>query len=208
MAKLVLVRHGESTWNAIGAWTGLTDISLDEKGRDLARKDGEFLKDISFQIAFTSELRRAQQSLDEIKKVVGEIPTTLDPAINERDYGDYTGKNKWEIKKKFGEEIFQKIRRGWDYPVPNGETLKDVYERAVPYYKEKILPELQNGKNVLVVAHGNSLRALIKYLEGIPDEEIPNLELGTGEIYIYDIDSKGKILSKVIKKLNDNQRLN
>lgn len=199
MAKLVLVRHGESTWNAIGAWTGLTDISLDEKGKDLARKDGELLKNILFQIAFTSKLRRAQQSLDEIKRVLGSIPTIEDSAINERDYGDLTGRNKLEVEKEYGQEQYLRWRRSWDYPIPNGETLKDVYERVVPYFKEKILPQLKNGKNILVVAHGNSLRALIKYLENISDEKISNLELATGEIYIYNMDETGKIIDKEIK---------
>ena len=200
MAYLVLVRHGESTWNKVNAWTGLTDISLDEEGRDVAKKDGELLKDISFDIAFTSALRRAQQSLEEIKGVVGEISTTEAAALNERDYGDLTGKNKLEVEEMYGEDQYLKWRRGWDEPVPNGETLKDVYGRAVPYYQENILPELKTGKNVLVVAHGNSLRALIKFLENIPDEEIPNLEIETGGIYIYQIDPEGKILSKEIKK--------
>jgi len=155
---------------------------------------------ISFDIAFTSALRRAQQSLEEIKGVVGEISTTEAAALNERDYGDLTGKNKLEVEEMYGEDQYLKWRRGWDEPVPNGETLKDVYGRAVPYYQENILPELKTGKNVLVVAHGNSLRALIKFLENIPDEEIPNLEIETGGIYIYQIDPEGKIISKEIKK--------
>lgn len=202
MAKLVLVRHGESKWNAIGVWTGLTDISLDEKGRQLARKDGEILKDITFQIAFTSKLRRAKQSLDEIKNVIGRVPTIENAAINERDYGDLTGKNKEEVKKKYGEEQYLKWRRSWDYPAPSGETLKDVYARVIPYYKSEIWPNLEHGKNVLIVAHGNSLRALIKYLENISNEEIPNLELATGEIYIYQIDKKRKIIKKEIKRIS------
>lgn len=199
MAYLVLVRHGESTWNAVGAWTGLTDISLDEKGRCLARKDGEALKDITFQIAFTSKLRRAKQSLDEIKKVIGEVPVIENEAINERDYGDLTGRNKLEIKKKYGDGQYLRWRRGWDDPIPNGETLKDVYERAVPFYRNNILPCLQKGQNVLVVAHGNTLRALIKYLENLSDEEVPNLELATGEIYIYRTEATGKITGKEVK---------
>lgn len=204
MSKLVLVRHGESTWNAIGAWTGITDISLDEKGKILAQKDGEFLKDIKFQIAFTSKLRRAKQSLDEIIKILGAIPTIEDEALNERDYGDLTGKNKLEVKKAYGEEQYLKWRRGWDYPIPNGETLKNVYERVVPYYKEKILPELLSGKNVIIVAHGNSLRALIKYLENIADEDIPYLELETGEIYIFSLDKDGAVGAKEIRKVSGN----
>lgn len=203
MSYLVLVRHGESKWNAIGAWTGITDISLDEEGRKKARRDGEFLRGISFDIAFTSKLLRAKQSLDEIKKVLGlrNLETLEDAALNERDYGDLTGKNKLEVEKKYGEKQYLRWRRSWDYPVPNGETLKDVYQRVFPYYEKKILPELRKGKNVLVIAHGNSLRALVKYLENISEKEIPHLEIETGEIYTYQMDRNGKILSKQIKKL-------
>lgn len=200
MSYLVLVRHGESTWNAVGAWTGLTDISLDEKGREIAQKDAELLKDIYFDIAFTSKLRRAQQTLEEIEKEMGKIPTEESEALNERDYGDFTGKNKWDLEKEYGEEQFLKWRRGWDEKIPNGETLKDVYKRVVPYYEQNILPEIKLGRNVLISAHGNSLRALVKYLENISDEEIPKIELQTGEIYIYQMDNNGKIISKEIKK--------
>lgn len=199
MAYLVLVRHGESTWNAVDAWTGLTDISLDEKGREVAQKDGGILKDIPFDKAYTSALRRAQQTLDGIKEVIGDIPTTEDAALNERDYGDLTGKNKLEVEEMYGEEQYLKWRRSWDYPVPRGETLKDVYDRVVPYYKEHILKDLGDGKNVLVVAHGNSLRALIKFLENISDEDIPEVEIAVGEIYLYHVDKEGKIISKEIK---------
>lgn len=203
MSYLVLVRHGESTWNAASAWTGLTDISLDEKGKEVAKKVGEILKDIPFDVAFTSKLRRAQQTLEEIKEVLGEIPTLEDTALNERDYGDLTGKDKLEVEKMYGEEQYLKWRRSWDYPVPNGESLKDVYKRVVPYFDSNILPEVQERKNVLVVAHGNSLRALVKYLEDISDEQIPHLEIGIGEIYLYQIDENGKIISKDIKKVSE-----
>ncbi len=202
MSYLVLVRHGESVWNAQGLWTGWRDIDLDVKGRAVAGGVGEKLRGINFQIAYTSKLLRAIHTLDEIKKVLGaeNLETVEDSALNERDYGDYTGKNKWELQKLFGEEKFQRIRRGWDEPVPNGETLKDVYNRVVPFYQSHILEDLKNGKNVLVVAHGNSLRALVKYIEDIPDVEIPNIEIATGEIDIYEMDAEGKILSKEIKK--------
>lgn len=203
MAYLVLVRHTESTWNKVHAWTGLTDISLDEEGREKAKKIGEFLKDYSFDIAFTSKLRRAQQTLDEIKEVCGlqSLQTKEAAALNERDYGDLTGKNKLEMEKKYGEEQYLKWRRSWDYPVPNGESLKDVYNRVIPYYKKEILPQLQNGKNVLVVSHGNNLRALVKFLENISDKDIPSLEIPVGEIYIYQMDQNGKILNKQIKNI-------
>lgn len=202
MAKLVLVRHGESKWNAKGIWTGLTDIGLTEKGKEEARQAAQAVKDINFQIAFTSPLKRAKETLQEMEDVLRvNIPTEESAALNERDYGDYTGKNKWQVKEQLGKEEFLKLRRGWDYPVPNGETLKDVYKRAVPFYQNNILPYLKQGKNVLVVAHGNSLRALIKNLENISDEEIPNLELATGEIYIYEMNEEGAIVSKEIKQV-------
>src|SRR5579872_4687760 len=144
MAYLVLVRHGESVWNEKGLWTGWTDVDLSEKGREEAREAGETIKNIHFAYAFTSALKRAQETLDEIKKVLGqEIPTTASSALNERSYGDLTGKNKWDIQKQYGDGQFQKWRRGWDEPVPGGETLKDVYARVVPYYQQEILPLLQ-----------------------------------------------------------------
>lgn len=199
MAKLILVRHGESTWNAIGAWTGLTDISLDGKGKEVARKDAEKLKGISIDIAYTSKLLRAKQTLDEIKSVLGiDVPTFENEALNERDYGDFTGKNKWEIKEAYGEEKFEKWRRGWDEPIPNGETLRDVYDRVIPYYEAEILPKLKEDKNVLIVAHGNSLRALTKYLGNISDEDVPNLEIQVGEVDLFEISSNGQVLSKKI----------
>ena len=119
--------------------------------------------------------------------------------MDERDYGIYTGQNKWEIKKEIGEEQFQKLRRGWNTGIPKGETLEDVYDRVVPYYKTQILPDLEAHKNVLVVAHGNSLRALVKYLDNISNEDIEKLEIATGEIYIYSVDDQAVIASKQIK---------
>ena len=204
MAYLVLVRHGESEWNAKGLWTGWTDISLSPKGREEARQAGELLKDINFDLAYTSALKRAKETLFEIQKVTGQVdlPTTEDKALNERDYGDLTGKNKWEVKAEVGEEEFQKLRRSWDYPPPNGESLKMVYERVIPYYEHEILPNLRLDKNIIIAAHGNSLRALIKYLDNISDEEIPNLELATGGIYVYQIDNEGKVTSKELRGTN------
>jgi 2,3-bisphosphoglycerate-dependent phosphoglycerate mutase len=198
MANLILLRHGESEWNRKGLWTGLRDISLDEKGKEQARLAGEKLKGFSIDLAFTSVLIRAKQTLDEIKNVLNlqRLPTIENPALNERDYGIYTGKDKWEIQKKVGEEKFKQIRRGWDMPIENGESLKDVYNRVVPYYQKEILPKLKEGKNILIVAHGNSLRALVKYLEKLSDSSIENLEIATGEIYIYSLNEQGAIFSK------------
>ena len=200
MSYLILVRHGESEWNKVGVWTGLTDISLSEKGVEEARLAGEKLKNFPIDVSYISSLKRARQTLIEIKKIIGrDFPTYENKALDERDYGIYTGQNKWEIKKEIGEEQFQKLRRGWNTGIPKGETLEDVYDRVVPYYKTQILPDLEAHKNVLVVAHGNSLRALVKYLDNISNEDIEKLEIATGEIYIYSVDDNGIIVSKQIK---------
>ncbi|MBI2086061.1 2,3-diphosphoglycerate-dependent phosphoglycerate mutase [Candidatus Daviesbacteria bacterium] len=200
MAYLVLVRHGESTWNAKGIWTGITDIELTEKGRQEARIAAKVIADINFQAAFVSPLKRSEETLQEMEKIWGvKLPRLISEAITERDYGDYTGKNKWQVKKEIGDEAFLKLRRSWDYPVPNGESLKQVYQRAVPYYQEQILPKLKMGKNVVVSAHGNSLRALVKFLDNISDADIANLEIPTGQVIVYSIDQEGKITSKEIR---------
>ena len=204
MGYLVLVRHGESEWNALGLWTGWRDISLTDEGREEARRAAEAVRDVPFDVAYTSKLVRAHQTLDEIKQTLGlpDLPTIEDAALNERDYGDLTAKNKWDVQKEYGEEQFLKWRRSWDYPVPGGETLKDVYARVGPYYDLRILPDLRAGKNVIVAAHGNSLRALVKHLENIPEDEIPSLEIGTGEVYLYEVDPSGKLVSKEIRAAN------
>lgn len=203
MSKLVLVRHGKSEWNEKGLWTGWRDIPLAPKGFEEAKATGEQLKDITFDYAYTSALIRAQQTLDQILKTIDQQPPiTNHQSLNERDYGDYTEKNKWDIQKEVGEEEFQKIRRSWDYPPPNGESLKMVYERVLPYYKSEILPKLRDGKNVIIAAHGNSLRALVKHLENISENDIATLEIGTGEAYVYDIDESGNVTSKEIRGEN------
>lgn len=197
MAYLVLVRHGQSTWNAKGLWTGWTDVDLTEKGKEEARAAGKAAADINFQIAFVSPLKRASETLEEMEKVWGvTLPRVKSEAITERDYGDYTGKNKWQVKQELGEEEFLKLRRSWDYPVPGGESLKDVYNRVIPFYQQVILPGLKQGKNVVVSAHGNSLRALVKYLDNISDQDIAALEIPTGQVLIYKIDQGGKVLDK------------
>lgn len=206
MSYLALVRHGLSEWNKMGLWTGLTDVELAPEGRLQARQAGESLKEIHFDTAFVSGLIRAHQTLDEILDVFGYKPQILkNDALDERDYGIYTGKNKWEIKKRIGDKKYQELRRGWDPEVPEGENLKEVYERVVPYFKEKILPELKEGKNVLVSAHGNSLRALVKYLDNISDAEIGKLNIATGEIYLYEFNLDGEITNKKIIKSEGGQ---
>ena len=207
MSYLVLVRHGESEWNTLGLWTGWRDIPLTESGHAEARRAAEALDGIKLDVGYTSKLKRARQTLDDITSALGipDLPVVEDAALNERDYGDLTAKNKWDIQKQYGDEQFLKWRRSWDYPVPGGETLKDVYARVAPYYDQHILPELKAGRNVIVAAHGNSLRALVKHLENIPDAEIPGLEIGTGEVYVYEVDPSGKITSKTIRAANPNR---
>lgn len=205
MAHLILVRHGQSEWNAKGLWTGWNDIDLNEQGREEARKAAEKLEDIKIDKAYTSDLKRAQQTLQEIKNKlkIHKLKTVIAPELKERNYGDLAGKNKWKVKEQYGEEQFMKWRRSWDYPIPNGESLKDVYHRVMPYYETHILPELKKGKNIIVAAHGNSLRALVKELDRISDDEIPKLEIGTGEVYVYQLNEKGKVIFKEIRAVNE-----
>lgn len=202
MANLILVRHGESVWNAKALWTGWTDVDLSDNGHKQARDAADIIKDLKFDICFTSDLKRAKQTWEEIKTSLKlDIPTISDKALNERDYGDLTGKNKWKIKEEYGEEQFLIWRRSWDNPPPGGESLKNVYERVIPYFQNHILPEIQKDKNIIIVAHGNSLRALVKYLENIPDDEISKLEMKLGEPYVFQIDTSGKIISKEIRSI-------
>lgn len=195
---LALVRHGESEWNARGLWTGLTDVHLTQKGRQEAKTAARLLRDIPFDIAYTSMLVRTHETLDVIMETlrVANIPVLRHPALNERHYGIHTGKNKWEVKKMVGDAEFIKIRRSWDYPTPGGESLADVHRRVVPYYQSAIHTHIKAGKNVLIVAHGNSLRALVKHLEHISDEKIAEVEIATGEVLVYHIGFRGKVITK------------
>ena len=200
MAYLVLVRHGQSEWNALGLWTGQEDVSLTEQGKAEARKAAEQLRDITLHKAHTSSLSRTHQTLEEIKSALShtDLETVQHKALDERHYGDYQAKNKWEIKDQIGDEEFTKLRRNWDHPVPNGETLKDVHARVLPYYEEQILEDLKEGKNIIVAAHGNSLRALMKHLDEIDDSNVHELEIGTGEVVIYEISDDGKVIGKSV----------
>lgn len=207
MAKLVLVRHGLSEYNKTGQWTGWVDPDLAPEGLEQARVAGQDLKDIQFDIAYSNILRRCKQTLEEIKKQIGKenLKTVLSWEINERNYGEFTLKNKWEVKEQVGDEVFQQIRRSWDYPIKAGESLKQVYERSIPYYEKEIVPKLNEGKNVLIVSSNNALRSLIKYIENIADDDIANHEIGTGEVYVYDIDESGKMTNKEVRAANPNK---
>lgn len=201
MAYLVLVRHGQSEWNALGKWTGWQDVPLTEQGRAEATKAAEYLQDITLHKAYTSKLSRAQQTLHEIKQALqnSDIETIEHEALNERHYGEYTGKNKWDIKIQIGEAEFLKLRRNWDHPVPGGETLKDVHARTVPYFEKHILEDLRAGKNIIIAGHGNTLRALMKHLDQIADDKVHELEIGTGEVLVYEISESGTVFSKTIR---------
>ncbi len=197
MGKLVISRHAESEWNLLGKWTGFTDVSLTDKGRADSIKLGEALKDLSFDRAYTSDLKRTKETLAGIEEGMSinpaDLTTTESVEIKERDYGHLTGKNKWEVKEEIGEEAFTGIRRGWDYPVPGGETLKDVYERVLPYFESEMLPRLQAGENLLMVAHGNSIRALMKHLDSIAEEDMAEVEMPFGQLLIYSFDEASNL---------------
>ncbi len=205
MGKLIVVRHHESEWNKLGKWTGVTDVDLTDYGYEMSTKMGSLIKDQNIDQAFVSEQVRTLETLLCMEDgVCIDVPITKSSALNERDYGDYTGKNKWEMEKILGKEEFDNLRRGWDYPVPNGETLKMVYERVVPFYLGTLLPILREGKTVLMVAHGNSIRALMKYIENISDEDVQKINMLFGAVVIYDLDAEGHMIKKEVREIKSN----
>jgi len=201
---LVLVRHGESEWNKLNLFTGWRDVGLTETGVAEAHRAGKLIKaqGFHFDIAFTSALKRAQLTLGFILEEIGQqgLETIKDQALNERDYGDLSGLNKDDARKRWGEEQVHIWRRSFDIAPPGGESLKDTAARVLPYYEAQILPQIKAGKNVLVAAHGNSLRALIMQLDKLSPEEIVKLNLGTGEPYVYRLNADGTAASKTILK--------
>jgi 2,3-bisphosphoglycerate-dependent phosphoglycerate mutase len=197
MAKLVLVRHGQSQWNLENRFTGWVDVPLSEKGVQEARQAGQYLKGQTFQQAFTSNLKRAQDTLRLILEELGQtVPTEKDEALNERHYGDLQGLNKAETAKKYGDEQVHIWRRSYDIAPPNGESLKDTAARTIPYFNTYILPVVKAGKNVIVAAHGNSLRSIVMELDHLTKEQVLKLEIPTASPIIYDIDAAGKIRDK------------
>jgi 2,3-bisphosphoglycerate-dependent phosphoglycerate mutase len=197
---LVLVRHGESEWNKLNLFTGWRDPNLTEKGVEEAHRAGKLLKaeGINFDIAFTSVLTRAQRTLGLILGEIGQpdLKTIKDQALNERDYGDLSGLNKDDARKKWGEEQVLIWRRSFDVPPPGGESLKDTCARTLPYYDAHIWPEVKAGRNVIVAAHGNSLRSIIMQLEKLSPEQILKVELHTGAPIIYQLKSDGSVQDK------------
>lgn len=198
MAKLVIVRHGQSEWNKANKFTGWVDVDLAERGIEEAKHAGQQLKDYRFDAAFTSGLKRAQHTLEIILEQTGQtdLPVTKDKALNERMYGDLQGMNKDDMREKFGAEQVHQWRRSFDIAPPNGESLKDTAERVIPYFDTHIAPLLKAGKNVIVAAHGNSLRALIMHLENLDPEEILKVEIPTGRPKVYELDEQVQVLKE------------
>jgi 2,3-bisphosphoglycerate-dependent phosphoglycerate mutase len=197
---LVLVRHGQSEWNAKNLFTGWKDVGLTEEGIAEAEKGAHALKGegLTFDIAYTSALQRAQKTLEIILEELGQsdLETVKDQALNERNYGDLVGLNKAETAEKYGVEQVHIWRRSYDTPPPGGESLKDTAERVLPYFDAHILPDVLAGKNVIVSAHGNSLRALIMRLEELSPEEILMREIATGVPIIYRLNADGSVAEK------------
>ncbi len=214
MPNLVLLRHGQSVWNKENIFTGWVDVSLTPEGIEEALEAGKEIEDISFDVVFTSELKRAQATAilalskskesccpvfmhedrvdvekyklpEEISNI---LPVFVNKALNERHYGDLQGKNKKKLLEEVGEEQFKIWRRSYDISPPNGESLEETISRCLPYFEQKIVPYLVQGKTVLISAHGNSLRGIIKEIENISDEDIVSLEIPTGVPIVYQFD--------------------
>ena len=189
--KLILVRHGLSVYNDQNRFTGWKDVDLNEQGMNEAKQAVSLLEEINFDMAFTSKLKRANDTLDIILKGIKQnIPIEKDLALNERDYGDLVGQNKAEAAEEFGDEQVQIWRRSYDIPPPGGESLKDTADRVIPYLNEKILPEVYSGKNIIVSAHGNSIRAIVMALKEFTPEEILKTEIGWCEPWIFEFENE------------------
>ncbi len=201
MSKLVLIRHGESQWNLENRFTGWVDVPLSERGIKEAESAGEKLKSYRFDQGYCSKLTRA---IDTLKIVLGRtgqknLPVEYDTALNERHYGDLQGLNKAETAKKFGEEQVHIWRRSYDVPPPNGERLKDTAARVLPYWRFKIQPDVKAGKEVLVVAHGNSLRSLVMFLDNMTKEQVLELNIPTGVPLVYEFSGEHVVSKKYLE---------
>lgn len=197
MPNLILLRHGQSQWNLENRFTGWVDVELSPQGEEEARAAGPLLKDLQIDYLFTSVLKRAIRTADLALEAAGKsgIPTERSEKLNERHYGDLQGLNKDDIAKQYGDAQLKIWRRSYDIPPPNGESLKDTQARCIPYYKEVIEPKLREGKNVMIAAHGNSLRSIVMYLENLTPEQILEVNIPTGVPALYELDGSLKILS-------------
>lgn len=197
MATLIIFRHGQSEWNLENKFTGWVDVDLSPKGIEEAKSAGAKLNGYTFDYAFASALKRAQNTLTIALEAAKHKPLkpTYDQALNERMYGDLQGLNKADTVAKFGEDQVKIWRRSYDIAPPNGESLKDTASRVIPYFEKEIAPKLKEGKNVVIAAHGNSLRALIMYLEKMTPEQILEFEIGTAVPRMYELDKDLNVLS-------------
>lgn len=197
MAQLVIFRHGQSVWNLENKFTGWVDVELSPKGIEEAKNAGLKLRGYTFDYAYASDLIRAQHTLILALEAASHLPIVpiYDKALNERMYGDLQGLDKAETARKYGEKQVKVWRRSFDIPPPNGESLKDTADRVIPYFEKEIIPKLKVGKNVVIAAHGNSLRALIMYLEKMTPEQILEFEIGTAQPRVYELDKDITILS-------------
>jgi 2,3-bisphosphoglycerate-dependent phosphoglycerate mutase len=199
MSLLVLVRHGQSLWNLENRFTGWVDVPLTAEGERQARRAGELLRGTDLHVAYTSGLTRAQHTLALIEESLGiQIPTIRDQALNERHYGELQGMNKDDIRKQYGEEQVHIWRRSYDIPPPGGEALKNTAERTIPFFERCIMGDIRQGKNVLVVAHGNSNRSIVMKLEDLSREEVLELNLETGVPLVYTLNDDGSIVDKKV----------
>ena len=197
MPRLVLVRHGQSLWNLQNRFTGWVDVPLTATGEAEARRAGERLRGSMFDVAYTSGLSRAQETLRLIVETSGIVaPTIRDAALNERDYGDLAGLDKAATAARYGAEQVRLWRRSFDVAPPGGESLKDTAARTLPFFERTVLEDVRAGRDVLVVAHGNSNRSIVMRLDGLDDQAVTSLEIATGVPLVYELDSTGAVLAK------------
>lgn len=198
MSKLIILRHGESEWNKLNLFTGWEDVNLTDQGKIEAKLAAFAIQNLKVDVnhAYTSALKRASKTLEIVLNVLKkDIPIISDPALNERNYGSLTGMNKDEARNKWGDEQVKLWRRSYDIAPENGESLKDTCNRTIPYFKKNILPKLHDGENIIITAHGNSLRSIIMHVEDLNEEAIVSVEIATGIPIVYEYENK-----KIIKK--------
>lgn len=201
MSTLILIRHGQSQWNLENRFTGWTDVPLTDQGRSDAKKAGEALRDFHFDCAWTSRLVRAEETLTILFQAFGKpVPFERDSALNERHYGDLQGLNKAETAEKYGQEQVKLWRRSYGTRPPNGESMEDCERRTTPFFRQYILPQVAAGKNVLVAAHGNSMRPIIKYLEKLDPEIAASMEIGLCTPYVYSFEGE-KLIGHFVREV-------
>ncbi len=196
--KLVIVRHAASAWNELGKWTGSRDVHLSEKGVLQAHRLGAALGDIKFDYAYISQQQRTSETLESMLDTAGQrgLARESTGALNERDYGVYTGMEKKAVEEAIGAAAYDELRRSWDTPIEGGESLQEVYQRTIPFYLRIILPRLRHGQNILVVAHGNSIRSLVKYIDNVSNDDIGSIEMLHDEMLVYEVDNEGRSKSR------------